>query len=330
MHPILYSLCFLSLLTTLAANPFKISLPINPDLSTEHYIEAQEKLRAIDINPTLDNLYPKKTPFTWPGQRPEIQKKQDFQGRMSRGIRQTLINLPEGKKPEKKLIQINKGGDCCIVSFASYDGNYTKLLEAIPETLKKTGFNGFFLSMTGGFPNPTGKEIQYSGVPYCFKIFALLEAEKLGFSKVLWIDAAFLPLKNPEPLFDWIEKNGCFFQSKKNAKRYLLPATREILLKETGSDMYETPCIRARIIGLDLKTQKAKDFIQDYYALVELGTPFISCFPEEFVIGALLAKKPSNWPFETFTHLVMNERKLQGKNYQWAQESGYFFLLQEH
>ena len=330
MNFFLYFLSFTSLFTCLSANPFKISFPPTQELSEKEYLEAQEKLRAIDINPLLNTLYPQQTSYTWLGQRTEIQKKQDFEGRISRGIKQTLINTAEGKKPNKKLIQINKGGDCCLVSFASYDGIYSKLLEIIPETLKKTGFNGYFLSMTGGFPNPTGKEIQYCGVPYCFKIFALLEAEKLGFHKVLWIDASFLPLKDPTPLFNWIEKTGCFFQAKKNAKRYLLPVTRDLLLKETGSDMYTTPCIRARIIGLDLRTQKAKEFIQDYYSLVELGTPFISCFPEEFVIGALLAKKPTNWPFESFNNLVITEKKLIKERKDVSQNADFFFLLQDH
>lgn len=321
---------FIFLSSSLFCNPFKIDTEIKTDLSTQDYIEIQQKLQAIDIHPTLEASYPEKKSFTFFWQRPSIQKKEDFAGRMSRGTRQTLIDLSQEKIPQKKLIQINEGGDDCIVSFCSYDGIYHNLQQEIPEALKKTGFNGHVLLMTGGFPNPTGKEIQYSGVPYCFKIFALLEAQKLGFHKVLWIDAALLPLHNPKPLFSWIEEKGCFFHPRKNASRYLLPQTQKVLLEKTGCDMTATTCIRARIIGLDLLSEKVKNLIAEYYSLVELGTPFMSCFPEEFVLGALIGKNPEAWPFQPFNKLVKSERKLHGQKTEQIEEEGFFFLLRHH
>lgn len=321
---------FIFISTTCLANPFFIDTPIKEHLEDVDFLSVQEKLRSLDIESLLNNLYPNDTSFTWFWQKPSLQKKSDFYGRISRGARQTLINPSLSKKPIKKLIPINDGGDCCIVSFASYDGIYPDLLDSIPEALRKTGFNGHFLLLKGGFPNPTGNEIQYCAVPYSFKIFALLEAKKLGFNKVLWLDTALLPLKNPKPIFDWIEKTGCFFHARKNAKRYLLPQTHQLLLKETGVDMYSTPCIRARIIGLDLRAKKVQSLIQDYYHMVELGTPFLSCFPEEFVLGALLGKAKEKWPFGPFTQLVMNERKIKAKTPKLGEQEEFFFLLRHH
>ncbi len=329
MRTIFYK-AFLFISTTCLANPFLINIPAKEHLEEADFIEIQAKLRSLNTQLLIDNLYPKELPFTWFWQKPSLQKKSDFVGRISRGARQTLIDISLDKKPLKELIKINEGGDSCIVSFASYDGIYPSLLDAMPKALKKTGFNGHFLLLKGGFPNPTGNEIQYSAVPYSFKIFALLEAKKLGFHKVLWLDTALVPLKDPKPLFDWIEKTGCFFHPRKNAKRYLLPQTQALLLKKTGVDMYETPCIRARIIGLDLSTQKVQSLIRDYYHMVELGTPFLSCFPEEFVLGALLGKSKENWPFQPFTNLVKNARKLHGKDIEWAQKEEFFFLLEQH
>lgn len=318
MQPIFFSLlsCF-SLLT----NPFLIKAP-----SEEDFSKIQDEARTLDLNPLLDSLYPP-TPF-W--RKNPLQKKSDFSGRIHRALRQTLIDVANNKLPIKKLIPINGGGDNCIVSFASFDGVYPRFLEAIPTALETVGFKGNFLMLIGGYPNPTGKELQYLGVPYAFKIFAMLEAQKLGFNKVLWIDASFSPLKDPTPLFDWIEKEGSFFHVKKNNSRYLLPATKEVLLAKTGVDMYTTPCIRARIIGLDFSRAYAKKLVEDYYELVELGTPFLSCFPEEFVLGALLAKSPKEWKAQPFTHLVKNARKLHGKDLEWAQKEGFFFLLHQH
>ena len=231
---------YLCLSSSLLANPFQIDFPQKEDLTEEDYCQIQDKLRAIDTNAILDPLYPTQMPFTFWGQKASLQKKQDFQGRISRGSRQTFISLKEEKKPKKILQKINAGGDCCIVSYSSYDGIYASLLEKLPKALEKTGFDGHLLSLIGSFPNPTGKEIQWSGVPYCFKIFALLEAEKLGFSKVLWLDSALLPLKDLKPLFSWIEEKGCFLQYIQNGNRYILPKTRDLLLEKTQSDMYKT------------------------------------------------------------------------------------------
>jgi hypothetical protein len=312
--------------SSLFANPFTIDMPIKEQLEDADFIILQEKAREIDLTSLIDSLYP--TPSFW--RKNPLQKKSDFSGRIHRAARQTFIDVAQNKLPQKKLIPINGGGDNCIVSFASYDGVYASLLESIPSLLEKTGFKGHFLMLLGGYPNPTGKEPLYSATPYAFKIFSMLEAKKLGFHKVLWIDASFIPLQDPTPLFNWIEKEGCFFHPKKNNNRYLLPKTRDILLEKTGVDMYKTPCIRARVMGLDFSLEKVKKLIEEYYALVALGTPFLSCFPEEFVIGSLLAKSPSNWPAQPFSHLVKNARKMHGKDIDCIKKEGFFFLLEQH
>ncbi len=315
-----------------AVNPFLIDVEPKENMTHLDWLEVQKKLRSLDVASSLDRIYPasqKKSIKLW-FQKPELKQRSDFFGRISRGSRQTLINESEKKMPLKELIQINKGGNCCIVSFASYDGIYVSQLRSIVQELKKTGWNGHFLLMAGGFPNPTGNEIKYSGVPYSFKIFALLEAKKLGFDQALWIDAAMQPLQNPKPIFDEIAKNGSFFQLRKNAKRYLLPFTQEVILKETGIDMYETKSVRARIIGLNFKAPHTQTFLDEYYDMVKLGTPFMSCFPEEHVLGALVAKHKENFPPTSIEKLVKNQRKLHGKTSKWAEENQYFFLLRKH
>jgi len=308
------------------ANPLFIDIPPKKEFEEEDFVALQNTLRTVDIRPAIDAIYPKDIPFSWPWQKSPVRKKSDFEGRISRGVRQTVIDLPNGKKPIKQLIKINKGGDRCIVSFASYDGVYPDRIQSIPEALTKTGFDGYFLMMIGGFPNPTGEEASYASVPYSFKIFALLEAQKRGFDKALWIDSSFLPLKNPDPLFQRIEKTGSFFQKKKNGSRYLLSATRNILLEKTGIDMYKTDCIRARVIGLDFRTDSVKTLIREYYELVKLGTPFFSCFPEEFVLGALVAKHPEDFSPELFPDLVQQETKQKRPSVH--KES--FFLMRKH
>src|SRR3989339_1519030 len=126
------------------------------------------------------------------------------------------------------------------------------------------------------------------------------------------------PLQSPKPVFDEIEKSGSFFQMRKNAKRYLIPYTQEVILKRNGIDMYQTKSVRARIIGLNFKEPHIETIVDEYYRLVKLGTPFMSCFPEEHVLGALVAKHQDKFPPISTEKVVKNQRKQHGKSSKWA------------
>ena len=218
----------------------------------------------------------------------------------------------------------------CIVCYASLNGKYENLIQSLPEALKEVGFNGYIFYMIGGFPNPTGKEIQYCGVPYSFKIFTILEAEKLGFSKVLWIDSAFFPLKDPTPLFDWIKKSGAFLKTKSSFTKYILPETKNYLENLTGVNVLNVKYISAQVIGFDLHRPICKEFISKYYELVELGFPFFSCFPEEYVFTSIVGQRAGEWLEHPFRKLVFSELKLKEKSLSSLQEEGYFFLQKAH
>lgn len=313
----------------LLANPFKIDFPEKQELTNEDYEEIQSKLRALNIQPSFENFFPnplpKKTFFPWAS---SIATKEDFFRRICKATTQVLIDKKH--TPIQKLVQIGKGGDNCLVCYASWNGQYADFIQGMPEQLEKTGFNGYFFYRIGGFPNPTGKEIQYCGVPYCFKIFALLEAQKLGFSKVLWFDCAFTPLKDPTPLFDWIEKEGSFIKTHESFKKFILPKTKEYIEQVTGVDVLRAKYVSAQVIGFDLRKPFVQDFIKEYYKLVEMGFPFFSCFPEEYVFSSIVGQKPELWKSQPFTNLVFPENKLRGKNVSWAQQEGYFFLQRNH
>jgi hypothetical protein len=309
----------------LHANPFLIDFPLKEELTHEDYIEVQQKLRAIDIRPLLEELYV-------PNQ--GLQDISDFASRTSRGIRRVLIDPEKGLYPKKKLEKMGCGGECCIVSCAPFDGVRNICLEGIQEALRLTGFNGYFYYRLGGFPNPTGKEIRYAGVPYCLKIFMLIEAQKLGFNKLLWIDSACLPIRDPTPLFQWMDQTGIYFhQNRENLLAYILPSTRQLLKDLTGTDVVHAIRIRAALFGLKMDSPLAKELIEDYYRMVELGTPFLSCFPEEFVLAALLGKLryptllPSPFPF--LPDPVELGKETQEKRSKWLQD-GYFFSFIKH
>jgi hypothetical protein len=315
----------------LTANPFKIDFPVKESLTHEDLLEVQNKLAAVDLKPVLDEFYPKNAPKKsfWQWNTP-LATKEDFGNRISKSLHQTFINPEKGQFPSEHLVKINEGGDRCIVCYVSFNGIYSSLINALPKQLEKVGFNGYLFYKIGGFPNPTGKEIQYAGVPYCFKIFTLLEAQKKGFQKVLWIDAAFLPLKDPSPLFDWIDKHDCFLKMHEPFAKFILPKTRSLIQQISGVDVLKSNYVSAQVIGFNLESPLAKEFIAEYYRLVELGYPFVSCFPEEYVFSCIVGRDPKKWMSQPFKELSFAEVKLGSKDLKWAQEKGYFFLQTIH
>ncbi|MBM3199277.1 MAG: hypothetical protein FJZ58_08540 [Chlamydiae bacterium] len=318
----------------LVANPFSLDLPLKDTLTLEDYVEIQSQLKkkALELDPLLEQWYPNPAPtrslLHW--SRP-LSSKEDFKNRIYKGTTQILIDLEHNKLPQEEIIQINRGGPNCLVCYVTFNGQYEKLVKELPKHLEKVGFNGHLFCKIGGYPNPTGKEIQYCAVPYCFKIFTLLEAQKKGaFDKVLWIDAAFVPLKDPTPLFDWIDQHGYFFKMHAPFSKYILPKTRKFIQDTMQVDVLESRYVSAQIIGFNLKHPFAQEFISEYYKQVEVGFPFLSCFPEEYVFSAIVGKDPAKWTPQPFTKLSFSEEKLRGRDVKWVQSEGYFFLQHIH
>lgn len=265
-------------------NPFLIDFPKQKEISLEEYVYIQEKLREIDIIPLLKKLYPKTG---------EYLAFTEFKGRCSVGINQKLINIEKNQIPIQKLEKIGYGGRYCIVTCAPYDDNRNILLEGLVNQLHKTGFNGHIYYRIGGYPNPTGKEIKYCGVPYAIKMFMLMEANALGFNKVLWLDSALWPIRDPSIFFRQIEKTGAVFQActnQKGSKAFVVPKIRKLLKNLTGSDPCKAPFVIGGIFGINFKQKKCKKFVKEYLQMVKLGRPFLTCSPDEFVFTVLLDK----------------------------------------
>jgi hypothetical protein len=315
----------------LFANPFRIDFPVKESLSQEDIEDVQNQLQKIDIRPLLDECYPKnfKKKVFWPW-KSSLATKEDFYNRISKSLHQTLINVSKGQIPSEHLIKINRGGDRCIVCYVTFNGVYERLIQSLASHLEKVGFDGYLFYKIGGVPNPTGKEVQYYGVPYSFKIFTLLEAQKKGFQKLLWIDASYLPLKDPSPLFQWIEANGCFLKMHDPFPKFILPKTRELIQEISGVDVLNSRYVSAQIIGFDFSSILAQEFVSEYYKLVEIGLPFLSCFPEEYVFSSIIGKNPGAWTAQPFQKISFPESRLGKRDAKWAEEKGYFFLQKIH
>ncbi len=85
---------------------------------------------------------------------------------------------------------------------------------------------------------------------YSFKPMAMIKAYEKGFRQVLWLDASMLVIKDLEPIFALIEKDGYFFQdSGWPNSRWTHDAAREYF----GTD--EGPMLSSGVLGLDLDSE---------------------------------------------------------------------------
>jgi len=246
----------------------------------------------------------------------------DFANRLYRGLWQTMIDSKKNLFPQKELVAINGGGDDCIVLFSSLDRVYPSYILSLIEALKEVGFKGSVYYRLGGYPNPNGDEIYLAGVPYAFKLFMLEEARNLGFRYLLWLDASLLPIKNPQPLFELIRKKGVVYKETAPLPQYMLPKTREEIFKHLGVDVLACKHLRMPVFGIDTNLDWFDPFLKEHKRMALLGTPFLSCLPEEFILTAL---KERYW-----SKTVTPTEKLLGFDYFPAVRNGYFFYLRHH
>jgi hypothetical protein len=306
-------------------NPFLIKMQPKQDVTIEDYIYIKNELEGIDIRSLVDRIVSEKNSSGL------LIHKGHITERLTRPLA-NIIDINRNIYPEKHLVKIGNGGDRCIVCYASTNGPYPHYARAILPALERVNFNGYFLYYIGGWPNPTGEEILYCGVPYSFKIFAMVEAYSLGFTKVLWIDSACEPASDLMPLFDHIARHGAviYHHGPDPIRDEILPrGTRAELFQLSGVDVLRARYVRGGILGLDMDTDLAKNFISVHYEYVKRGTPFLSCAPDEFVWTAILGR-PQYQKWLDASTVFTDQRLLYGSDapnaFVAAQQKGAFFV----
>lgn len=271
-------------------NPFLINIEDKLDYDEKDYIDIQSKLNEKNIDSIIESLYTNKNNF--------YDLNNDFKNRIGRGIKQQLINK-SNSLPIRTLYKIgnydnNKNCIVCCTPF-KHGNNSSRFLSSdnIYKSLKEVGYNGHFYLLNGGFPNPTGKEMKYAGVPYCFKIFMMLEAYNLGFTNVIWVDAGCYAINNPDSLFEILSTKDVLLKTivgNNNYDAMSFEKTIQLLNQITKCDLHDAEYIESIVFGLNMNSDKVKSFINEYYNMVELGWPFFSVFPEEIVFSSLFNK----------------------------------------
>lgn len=93
----------------------------------------------------------------------------------------------------------------CIVS-AGIGGWYSRGLDRLEKSLNYHGFAGDWLCFRELPPGSPSHSLN----PYAFKIYVIQEVIKMDYTHVLWLDASFWAIKDPMPVFDYINSVGLF------------------------------------------------------------------------------------------------------------------------
>lgn len=319
-------------------NPFLIDIEDKEEYTIEDYRNIHKQLKEKNIDDILKDLYSSKN---------NLYGYDDFKNRCTTGLRQKLIEEDESVLPEKKLYKLGNYQDSknCIVCCAPFSrenidfdkniDNKSRLIasQQIIKSLEEVGYDGYFYLFNGGFPTPTGQEMKYVGVPYCFKIFMMLEAKKLGFEKVIWIDSGCYAVNNPKKLFDILDCEDTLFYSVRNHNNYdamVFQRTINLLNVITDTNLHEASYVLTIVFGLNMKSEIIEKLISEYYEMVELGWPFLSIFPEEIVLTSLFNKpeyKHLIYYQPESTRLQIHERH---KDLETAKKEGYYFLHRKY
>jgi len=322
---------------TYKLNPFLLDIPDKPHYSNNELVEIQKKIE--DKREQVVDMIKRMYPYSDANYKFPLELVVD---RCSKGVCQKLIDVDAGIYPSKILYKIGDGGDkknCFICCTTNLTNDRAIRASQIQQSLEKVGFNGYFYLFNGGFPTPRGNEMKYLAVPYCFKIFMMLEAEKLGFEKIIWIDAGCYAVNNPQRLFDILNDDDAIFRQFwpyspgiPTYENSVFKETIDIINNITHGNLVNSINICSVVFGVNIKSQKIQNFVNEYYEMVKLGTPFLSYFPEEVVISAIFNKEEYKYLFYNRNESLMLfiHENYMCNNYEIAKNHGYYFVQRQY
>lgn len=165
-----------------------------------------------------------------------------------------MSNIIKSMVSDKQLI-IN------VALGAWYPKGQKRLIESL-----KQHFNGDIKIWKDKWPNAN-----YEYFPYNCKASALEEAIKLGYKKIFWMDCSVWAIKDVQPLFDIIERDGYYFIN--NGYNCAQTCSDDCLrifdvTRDEAEGMKE---VATTIFGLDLSKEHAFNFAKAFIQATKNG-----------------------------------------------------------
>ncbi|KPK97163.1 MAG: hypothetical protein AMJ95_10475 [Omnitrophica WOR_2 bacterium SM23_72] len=161
----------------------------------------------------------------------------------------------------------------CVISLGIGRKIFVDCLKRLEESLRRVRFSGDFLYWSDELPpgSPTHFEAPFGFKPFCF-----LEAAKLGYEEILWIDSACVAIRPLEPIFKILEQKGYCLFANNYGQMMGQWCSDEVLrinniTREEALKIPEVPC---SVIGLNLQNALASKFLQMWHQKAADGITF--------------------------------------------------------
>lgn len=272
-------------------------------------LHASELDPIVDVYQQLSNIYsPSEEDLLFlqsklsTTSRPIIERMQDT-AFIARNFK--LIGAAPHQKPESGWMAINypeNEKENCIIVYSSFNRNYPKGVRRLIDTISRSDFRGHLHYRIGGWPNTAEGDLVLAGVPFAFKVCFFREMRRMGYKRVLWLDASILPWVNLNTIFQLIARRGFFVQANSH---------------DVGIYMNEDSCsffgvsmemcrniwsCSAAIFGIDFTNPKTAPIIDEWHAAAKDPYAFFSARSDQSALSIILYKMgltDQMWPANT-------------------------------
>ena len=168
----------------------------------------------------------------------------------------------------------------CIINFANNARNYLVGQERMRKSMLKYAQEASFMFHQNEalFDCPSHKEVPYAFKPYLFQY-----AREMGYDVILWVDASIYAIKPLKPVFDYMERIGCYFE-KALPKFWTGEWSSDVALKNLNVSRTEAMGIKelaATVMGLDFRSEIANRFFDKWFGYAQDGQTFVGDWTNE-------------------------------------------------
>lgn len=155
----------------------------------------------------------------------------------------------------------------CLISVG-IGGWYAAGVERLERSVIFNGFGGDILSWKNEYPP---NSFNHTDNPYAFKVFAFQEAFNRGYKVVLFCDASLYAIKDPMPIFDYVNDNGLYFFKS----GYPISATAtDNLLNYSGlirENLVDVPEFATGCVGINISNPNGSKFFERWKQMMYDG-----------------------------------------------------------
>lgn len=149
-----------------------------------------------------------------------------------------------------------------ILISAGIGGHYVAGIDRLERSLYYEGFGGDMKFWRNQYPDGCpehGGDGQYNFKPFCFR-----EVFNEGRKVAVWADASFWCVKNPMPLFDYVNEHGLYFFKSGYS---LAETATDRLLAVAGvsrEELYDVSEFATGLVGINIDNPNGKTFFEKW------------------------------------------------------------------